>query len=141
MFISSLAARSANWTVTKITEDNLLSTVIKGSTILALLFSVSGFLIYSVEMAMGIAAGSTIAVINFIWQRSIMQKILHYQPGRPAFHATLRYLLRLSITALLLYFIIISGFFSVAGLLLGLSVVVVMIVFCTVYFAIQNKGD
>jgi len=134
-------ARSANWTVIRITEDTLLTAVIKGSSILALLFSVSGFFFSGRGMALGIAAGSAIAVFNFVWQRNVMQRLLALQSGRPTMFATLRYLLRLAVTAILLYFILTSGFFSVTGLLLGLSVVVVMIVICTIYFAIQHKGD
>lgn len=125
----------------RITEDNLLNAVIIGSTALALLLSVSGFFMVGSALAYGIAAGAVIAILNFVWQRSIMQRVLGLQIGRPAAYATVRYMLRLGITAIALYYILTSGQFSLSGLLVGLSVVVLMIVFCTIYFAIQHKGD
>lgn len=128
-------------TVIKINEENLLAAVTKGSAILAFLFSVTGLVVYGIPMALGISAGSAIAVVNFIWQKNIMQRVLVLQTGRPTVYATMRYLLRLGITGILIYLILISGYFSVAGLLVGLSVVVIMIVICTVYFSIQHKGD
>ncbi len=141
MFMSLPAGRLVNWTVTRITEDNLLTVVVVGSTSLALLLSVGSFILSTRAVGLGIAAGAGIAILNFVWQRSIMQRVLGLQIGRPTAYAIMRYLLRLGITAILLYFILTSGLFSLTGLLAGLSVVVVMIVLCTVYFAIQHKGD
>lgn len=141
MSISLPAAKSVNLTVIRINEDNLLTSVVVGSTLLAALFTLAGFILFSRPTGLGIAAGSAIAIVNFIWQRTIMQRVIGQQLSRPALYATFRYLLRLFITALLLYYILTSGLFSLTGLLIGLSVVVVMILFCTVYFAIQHKGD
>ncbi len=135
------AARSASWIMIKFNEDNLLNSVVIGSALLAFILTVIAFILLSRNFAFGIAAGSSIAILNFVWQRNIMQRVLGLQLGRPKMYALLRYLLRLSITALLLYYILTSGLFSVAGLLIGLSVVVLMIVICTIYFAIQHKGD
>jgi hypothetical protein len=127
--------------VIKISEDNLLTAVIVSSIILSILFALFGGLFFSKSVGVGIAAGSAIAIINFIWQRSIMRRALGMQQGRPAIYTSVRYLLRLGITAILLYYILTSGIFSLTGLFAGLSVVVIMVVFCTLVFAIQNKGD
>lgn len=139
--MSSPAGRSANWIVARISEDNLLSVVVTGSIILALVLTAGCLVLDNRPTAFGIAAGAGIAILNFVWQRSVMQRVLGLQPNRPAAYATLRYLLRLGLTAILLYYILTSGLFSVTGLLVGLSVVVVLILFCTAYFAIQHKGD
>jgi hypothetical protein len=125
----------------KINEDNLLTAVITGSTILLLTSGLVSFLFISRPVSYGILAGGLIAVINFVWQRSVMRRVLSIQPAKPAAFVTARYVLRLGITAVLLYQILTSGYFSVAGLFVGLSVVVIMIVIFTVYLAIQNKGD
>ena len=127
--------------MTRINEDNLLNTVVIGSIVLSAIMSLAGCVLFSWKTGLGIAAGSSIATINFIWQRNIMQRVLGLQLSRPTAYASARYLLRLSITAVLLYFILTSGLFSITGLLVGLSVIVMMIVLCTVYFAIQHKGD
>lgn len=125
----------------RISEDNLLNTVVIGSVALAALLSLTTLVLMSGKVALGIAAGAGIAILNFVWQRSIMQRVLGLHIGRPTMYATIRYLLRLGITALLLYYILTSGHFSLFGLLMGLSVVVLTIVLCTLYFAIQHKGD
>lgn len=127
--------------VNKITEENLLTVVTAGSAVLALISSLTGFTLHSKAMGFGIAAGAGIALLNFAWQRSIMKRILSLQVHRPAMHAIVRYLLRLGITAIALYYLLTSGYFSLTGVLLGLSVVVITIICCTVYFAIQRKGD
>lgn len=139
--MSSPDARSASSIVIRISEDNLLNTVVIGSTALAVLLALAALVLLSGKVALGIAAGAGIAILNFVWQRSIMQRVLGLHIGRPTMYATVRYLLRLGITALLLYYILTSGHFSLFGLLTGLSVVVLTIVLCTLYFAIQHKGD
>lgn len=125
----------------RINEDNLLTAVVVGSTIIAALLTVAAIALFSWQNGCGVAAGAGIAIINFIWQRSIMQRVLTLQFSRPAAYVSVRYLLRLTLTAIVLYFILTSGFFTVSGLLVGLSVVVLMIILCTVYFSIQHKGD
>ena len=141
MFLLLPVGRSASWIVIKINEDNLLTAVIVGSTTLSILFSLCGTFWFNSSVGLGIAAGSAIAIINFVWQRSIMRRVLGLQFNRPTVYTSIRYVLRLSITAILLYYILTSGYFSLTGLLVGLSVVVIMIVICTLLFAIQNKGD
>ncbi len=105
---------------------------------MALTLTVGCFLFSTAAVAFGIAAGAGIAILNFVWQRNIMQRVLGLQINRPAAYTTIRYLLRLCLTALLLYYILTSGLFSVTGLLVGLSVVVLLIIFCTAYFAIHT---
>ncbi len=141
MCMSSPAVRSVNLTVTRINEDNLLNTVVIGSILLAIFLTLISLTIFTKASALGIAAGAGIAIINFVWQRSIMQRVLGLHIRRPRMYALARYLLRLGITGLILYYLITSGLFSLWGLLVGLSTVVLMILICTVYFAIYHKGD
>jgi xanthine/uracil permease len=127
--------------VIRINEENLLTSVVIGSIILSIILSLTGAALFSWRTGLGIAAGASIATLNFIWQRTTMQRVLGLQLSRPTAYALVRYLVRLTITAFLLYFILTSGLFSLAGLLIGLSVVVLMIVLFTGYFAIQHKGE
>jgi len=46
----------------------------------------------------------------------------------------------LSLTGLLLYFIITSGWFSLAGLFVGLSVIVINIIALSLYSALRAGG-
>lgn len=134
--------RSAGSTVIQINEDNLVTVVIFGGAGLALTISVLGFLIFSEQVGLGIAAGAAIALVNFVWQRRALSRMLFLQVPRPAAYTLMRSLLRLSLTALALYALLTSGRISAIGLLAGLSIVVVMIVLCTVFFAIHHtEGD
>ena len=125
----------------KINEDNLLNAVIKGSAIVLVIAVAASTLFFSRQVSLGILAGGLIAILNFVWQRSVMSRLLLTQVEKPAVVSTIRFILRLAVIALVLYAILVSGIFSVAGLLVGLSVVVITIVFFTLCLAIQNKGD
>jgi len=127
--------------VIRINEDNLLTVVVIGSILLSTALALSGFALYGHKTGYGIIAGAGIAIINFVWQRTIIQRVLGLHINRPVAYTSVRYLLRLTVTAVLLYFILTSGLFSVTGLFVGLSVIVIMIAFCTVYFTIHHKGD
>lgn len=126
--------------MTRINEDNLFAVIIKGSLALLALLSLGGFALFSVETGLGVLAGGIIAVVNFIWLRNVLQRILGLLPAKPMQYALLRFVARLSATALALYVIITSGWFSLAGLLVGLSVIVANIIALSIYGALRTGG-
>ena len=85
-------------------------------------------------------AGGVIAVINFIWIRNVLQRLLGLLPSKPNLYAQLRFIARISVTGAVLYFIITSGWFSLAGLLVGLSVIVANIIALSLYCALRTGG-
>jgi len=89
---------------------------------------------------LGALAGGCIAIANFFWIRNVLQRILGQLPARPAAYAQIRFIGRLSITGLILYFIITSGLFSLAGLFVGLSVIVINIIALSLYSALRAGG-
>lgn len=125
----------------KINEDNLQPLVLKGSTLTLVFAAAVSGMFFQKPVTLGVIAGGLIAIANFIWQSSAASRLLSGQTDKPAASSAIRFILRLTIIALLLYLIIVSGYFSIAGLLLGLSVVVITIFCITICLAIKNKGD
>ena len=123
-----------------INEDNLFAVIIKGSLGLLALMTVCGWIFFSSAVARGVFAGGCIAIANFFWIRSVLQRILGQMPARASLYAQIRFIARLCLTGLLLYFIITSGLFSLAGLLIGLSVIVINIISLSLYSALRAGG-
>lgn len=122
-----------------INEDKLFGVIIKGSLILLVLLTLAGSVFFSSKIGMGVLAGGIIAIVNFLWMRNVLQRILGLLPAKPNQYAQIRFLARLSITGFCLYFFIVSGW-SLAGLLVGLSVIVVNIMALSIYGALRSGG-
>lgn len=123
-----------------INEDNLFAVIIKGSLGLVVFLSLAGWALFSLQVGLGALVGGCIAITNFLWIRNVLQRILGQLPAKASSYAQLRFLARLSLTGLLLYFIITSGWFSLAGLLVGLSVIVINIIALSIYSALRAGG-
>ena len=123
-----------------INEDNLIATIIKGSLGLLLFLTLGGFVLFSTKVALGALAGGCIAIGNFFWIRNVLQRILGLLPANVTIYAQLRFIGRLGVTGLALYFIITSGWFSLAGLFVGLSVIVINIIALSLYSALRAGG-
>ncbi len=123
-----------------INEDNLFAVIIKGSLGLLAFLTFAGWALVSLQVGLGALAGGCIAIANFFWIRNVLQRILGQLPAQATVYAQLRYVARLTITGLLLYFIITSGWFSLVGLFIGLSVIVINIVALSLYSALRAGG-
>lgn len=123
-----------------INEDNLFAVIIKGSLGLLACLTLGGWALFSREVGLGALAGGCIAIANFFWIRNVLQRILGQLPAKATMYAQLRYIARLTITGLLLYFVITSGWFSLSGLFIGLSVIVINIIALSLYSALRAGG-
>lgn len=121
-------------------EDNLFHVIIKGSLGLLAVLVIVGLVFFSAKTGLGILAGGIIAVINFYWLRNVLQRILGLLPNRPFLYAQIRFIARISITGFILYLIITSGWFSLAGILVGLSTIVINIIALSLYGALRAGG-
>lgn len=125
---------------TRIHEDNLFAVILKGSIVLLLVLTAAGLLFFSVPAGLGVLAGGVLAIFNFVWMRNVLQRILGLLPAKPQLYSQLRFIARITLTGLLLYFIITSGKVSLAGLLVGLSIIVVNIIALALYSALRTGG-
>jgi len=126
--------------MTAINEDNLFSVIIKGSLGLLTVLTFAGCLLFTLKTGMGILAGGIIAIVNFLWMRNILQRILGLLPAKPLLYAQSRFVVRIGITGVCLYLLIVSGWVSLAGLLVGLSVIVANIIALSIYGAVRAGG-
>lgn len=125
---------------TRITEDNLFGVIITGSLGLLALLTLAGFALFTAQTGLGILAGGIIAIVNFVWMRNVLQRILGQLPPKPNLYAQMRFVARIAVTGLVLYWIITSGWFSLIGLLVGLSVIVANIIALSLYCALRTGG-
>ena len=139
MYMLSLAGRFVKVMIT-INEDNLFAIITKGSLALVAFLTLAGWFFLSAEFGLGALAGGCIAITNFFWIRSVLLRILGQMPEKAVSYALFRFVARLSITGLMLYFIIASGWFSLAGLFIGLSVIVINIITLSLYSAMRSGG-
>lgn len=126
--------------MTTINENELFSIVVKGSLLLLVVSAIAAYLFFSDKTAVSILVGGTIAILNFFWMRNVLQRILGLQPENPGSYAQMRFLARITVTGLALYAIIASGWFSVIGLVTGLSVIVINIIVLSIYCALRTGG-
>ena len=123
-----------------INEARLPARILQASIVLLVIATATGFFFYTAAVGLGVLAGGSIAIINFVWQRRTLAQLLQQQVVPSVGATAIRYLLRLSITAIILYAVLTSGHFSIIGLLVGLSVIVAVIIALTLYSAFY-KGD
>lgn len=121
-------------------EDNLFGDLIKGSALLLLLFSLSGLLFFSPGTGFGVLAGGIIGIANFLWMRGTLRRILGVLPANPGRYAVLWFLVRMVVLGVILYLLLVSGFFSPTGLLVGLSIIVITIVALSFRGALRPGG-
>lgn len=84
------------------------------------------------RFTLGILFGGLISIINFYWLYRNLLSVFSKHLNRARMALMLRYYLRLTITAIVLYWIISRDMVDVIGLVTGLSIVVLNIVLTTI---------
>ena len=125
---------------TRINEDNIFLWLVGGSLLLSVIFGAALALLISPRFGISLLAGGMLATANFLWLRRGLEAALQMQPRNASRFAILRYLLRLAIMALLLYFLIVRLGADIFGLLLGLSVLVLNITAFSIYLSTRKGG-
>lgn len=125
-----------------IKEEDFPSLILRTSLVILFLATAISFLLFSKDQTIGLFSGGAVAVLNFIWQRRTLSKLLTGQSSSAAVTTFFRFLFRLGVNGLILYLILKSGVASVFGLLVGLSLIVIVIIILTAYQLFhQDKGD
>jgi hypothetical protein len=124
----------------RITDDNLLPAMFRFSWLLLLVLTAAGLLLGSVRMGLSILVGGMVAIANNYWLRNILQRILIQQRSDASTYAIFRFVLRYLLLALVVLSALKAGA-DIAGLLLGLSVLVITTILFTFYTLMQPKGD
>jgi ATP synthase I chain len=123
-----------------IREEDFFRVIIIGSIALLSLLATTGLIFYGRKTGLGILAGGMISIANFFWLRNVLQRILGLLPSRPFLYSQVRFIGRITVTAIALYLIIISGWFSLTGILVGLSIIVLNIIALSLYSTLRAGG-
>lgn len=88
----------------------------------------SSYLFMPGRFTFGLLLGGLISSLNFLWLRRDLKGFFLRDDGKGKLSMILKFYMRFTLTAVLLYFIISRQWADVIGLLLGLSLVVLNIV-------------
>ena len=124
----------------KVTENNIFTLLTKGSWVLLSLLTIAGLVFGSVRFASGILAGGLLAIANCYWLYSVLQRALQLPAKNAVRFTQVRYFIRLGLLAVAVSALIVYCDINVIGLLLGLSVFVINIIFVTIYMSTQKGG-
>lgn len=124
----------------RITDENLLPTLLKFSWILLAMLALAGLVLKSATFGISILTGGVVALGNNYWLRNILQRILVQQRSDAVSYAMLRFILRYLLLAIAVLVALRLGA-DIAGLLIGLSVMVITTMFFSLYALMQPKGD
>jgi ATP synthase I subunit len=127
-------------TTVRINENNIFTVLTVGSLTLLALLAVAGLIFGSARFALSVLAGGSLAIANFYWLRSILVRAFRLQPQETPRFTMLRYIVRLTVLAAAVFFLMVYGKADVFGLLLGLSVLVFNIIALSIYM-ISAKGE
>ena len=96
--------------------------------VLAILF-IPALILTPFKFALGILLGGFISIINFYWMERGLRGLFTNTSENVKGPVMVKYYIRLAMTAVVLYFLIANETVNVIGLLIGLSVEVINIVF------------
>jgi len=126
--------------IIRIADGDILSIVTKWSWLLLGILSITCTLFGSLHFGLGVTAGGLIALGNNFWLRSVLERILDQQRTDAKQYALVRYFLRLTISGLIIVALLKAGV-NIAGLLVGLSVLVIAIITVSVFLSLSDKGE
>lgn len=89
----------------------------------------------------GLLLGGLISIVNFHWLDRDLRSVFHLLAEGSRSSIFFKYFIRFVVTAVVLYFIISADIADVVGLLLGLSLVMINIVFTVVMAAYSKKNS
>jgi hypothetical protein len=107
--------------------------------ILLAILVVGSLLLHSSRFSLGILCGGLISIVNFHWLYHNLLNVFTKHLNRARKALLLRYYIRLTVLAFVLYWIISGNLVDVIGLVIGLSIVVMNIVFTTI-LALSKKN-
>ena len=126
--------------VVKINESNIFTLLARGSIVLTIVLTVGSLFLGSLKFSYSVLVGGLLAIANFYWLRSILQRTLQLQPDRAPRFAVLRYIVRLALLGIAIFFLLTYVGVDIFGLILGLSVLVINIIVLSIYMYTLKGG-
>ena len=108
-----------------IKDEALIKKIELFNWVLLVLLTSSAFVFYSREFGFGVLVGGLLANANFyLMKRSLFRALDPQRKGKTRFFYLLKYYLRLAALGLIIAWLLIRGWVSPFGILLGLSIIV-----------------
>lgn len=106
--------------------------------ILAIIF-IPSLIFGTFKFSLGVLLGGFISILNFYWMKRSLKSVFEKLSGNVKGAVVFKYFIRLTFTAIVLYFLISNDTVNIIGLIIGLSVVVITIV-VTVITTLTKKN-
>jgi hypothetical protein len=108
-----------------IKDEALLKRIEQFNWVLLALLATGSFVFFSREFALGVLVGGILAIANFyLMKRSLLRALDPQRKGKTRFIYLLKYYLRFAALGLMIALLLIKGWVSPFGMLLGLSIIV-----------------
>lgn len=108
-----------------IRDEALLKRIEQFNCVLLALFATGSFVFFSRKFALGVVVGGILAIANFyLMKRSLLRALDPQRKGKTRFAYLLKYYLRFAALGLSIALLLIKGWVSPFGMLLGLSIIV-----------------
>ena len=106
--------------------------------VFAILF-IPALIFAPLKFALGILLGGFISILNFYWMERGLRGIFTNTAGNVKGQVLVNIIIRLALTAVVLYFLIADDTVNVIGLFIGLSVVVINIIITMITITVKKK--
>ena len=113
------------------TQQRILNFVTFSNWFLLIVASVVGFTHFSLQVGVGVAAGGLIVTVNFHLLARTLRKAFTPPHIASVKGVIAKYYIRFIITAVIIFWLMVSRFVDPFGLIVGLSVVVASMFFAT----------
>jgi hypothetical protein len=108
-----------------IKDEALIKKIELFNWVLLALLTSSSFVFFSREFTLGVLVGGILAIANFyLMKRSLFRALDPQRKGKTRFFYLLKYYLRFAALGLIIALLLIKGWVSPFGMLLGLSIIV-----------------
>ena len=115
-----------------IAKDPLQRKIEIFSLIFLAVFFIPSLIFGTLKFALGVLLGGLISIINFYWMGRSLRGAFYKTSGSVRGNVVFKYFIRLLLTAIVLYLLISRELVNIIGLLIGLSVVALTVVFAVI---------
>jgi hypothetical protein len=127
--------------VSRIEKDPLQQKLEMANWVLLGVFVLFSLVVMPLKFSLGVLIGGLICIVNFYRLQKNLLSVITRSPKSAKSKIMIKYYIRLAVTAVVLYFIVTSGFVDVVGLLIGLSIVVINIILTTAVMMFMSKKN
>lgn len=116
----------------RIVKDPLQKKLEIANWIILAVFVIISLIIAPIKFSLGVLLGGFISILNFHGMEHGLRNLFKNPSGNVKRPTMIKYYIRLALTAVVLYFLIVGDTVDIIGLIIGLSVVVLSVTLTTI---------